>query len=48
MFARWEGSTIPFLFYTVLASIQLALGLAENEPRRLKLGLFILMGSAKW
>lgn len=46
MFARWEGSTIPFFFYVALASIQLALGLAENDPRRLRLGLFLLMGSA--
>ena len=46
MFTRWEGSTIPFLFYIALASIQLALGMAEKEPRRLRLGLFILMGSA--
>jgi len=46
MFARWEGSTIPFLFFIALASIQLALGMADKEPRRLRLGLFILMGSA--
>jgi hypothetical protein len=46
LFARWEGSTIPFFFYVVLASMQLALGLAENEPGRLRLGLFIFMGSA--
>jgi hypothetical protein len=45
-FARTEGGTIPMFFFTVLGSLQLALGLAEKNSARLRLGLLVLMGAA--
>lgn len=45
-FTRKEGGTIPLLFYVALASVQIAIGLAEKQEARLRLGLFVLMGAA--
>ena len=46
LFARTEGGTIPLFFFFALASIQIAMGLVEKQPARLRLGLFLLMGAA--
>ena len=45
-FARTEGGTIPMFFFTVISSLQLALGLAEKQPGRIRLGLLLLMATA--
>ena len=45
-FTRNEGGTIPLFFYVALASIQIAIGLADKQEGRLRLGLFLLMGAA--
>jgi hypothetical protein len=41
-----EGATIPMLFYGVLSSVQLALGVVEQQAGRLRLGLLLLMAMA--
>jgi len=38
-----EGGTIPMLFYTILASMQLAVGIVEQQSGRLRLGLLLLL-----
>jgi hypothetical protein len=38
-----EGATIPMLFYGVLSSVQLAIGMVEQEAGRLRLGLLLLL-----
>jgi len=45
-YALTEGATIPMLFYTVLSSMQLAMGMVEKEAGRLRLGLLLLMATA--
>ena len=45
-FDRFEGGTIPLFFFVTLAFIEMALGLADKQQGRLKLGLFLLMGAA--
>lgn len=45
-FTRTEGGTIPMLFFTVISSLQLALGMAEKQPGRIRLGLLLLMAAA--
>jgi hypothetical protein len=45
-FARTEGGTIPMFFFTVISSLQLALGMAEKSPGRIRLGLLLLMATA--
>jgi hypothetical protein len=45
-FSRMEGATIPMTFFAVTSSLQLALGLAEGQPGRLRLGLLLLMATA--
>ena len=45
-FARTEGGTIPMFFFTVISSLQLALGMAEKQPGRIRLGLLLLMATA--
>ena len=49
MTRKWaltEGATIPMLFYTVLVSLQLAIGMLEQQAGRLRLGLLLLMAAA--
>ena len=41
--ALTEGGTTPMLFYTVLASVQLAIGMVERQAGRLRLGLLLLL-----
>jgi hypothetical protein len=45
-FTVTEGATIPMLFYTVLSSVQLAIGVMEKHAGRLRLGLLLLMATA--
>jgi hypothetical protein len=45
-YALTEGATIPMLFYTVLSSVQLTIGMVEKEAGRLRLGLLLLMALA--
>ena len=45
-FTRMEGGTIPMFFFAVISSLQLALGMAENQPARIRLGLLLLMAAA--
>jgi hypothetical protein len=45
-YTRAEGGTIPLLFFTVLGSLQLAIGMAEKQPGRIRLGLLLFMASA--
>lgn len=45
-FARAEGGTIPSVFFTAISSLQLALGMAEKQPGRIRLGLLLLMATA--
>jgi hypothetical protein len=42
-FALMEGATIPMLFYAVLSSMQLAIGMLEQQAGRLRLGLLLLL-----
>jgi hypothetical protein len=46
LYAVMEGATIPLLFYTVLSSVQLAIGMVEQQAGRLRLGLLLLMAAA--
>ena len=43
IYALMEGGTLPMLFYTVLGSVQLALGVAEKQAGRLRLGFLLLL-----
>jgi hypothetical protein len=45
-FARTEGGTIPMFFFTVISSLQLALGMVEKQLGRIRLGLLLLMATA--
>ena len=45
-YALTEGATIPMLFYTVLSSMQLAMGMVEQQAGRLRLGLLLLLAMA--
>ena len=45
-FTRTEGGTIPMFYFTVISSLQLALGLAEKQAGRIRLGLLLLMAGA--
>ena len=45
-FTRQEGGTIPMVFFAVLSSLQLALGMADKQPGRIRLGVLLLMGTA--
>ena len=42
-YALMEGGTLPMFFYTVLASMQLAIGMVEQQSGRLRLGLLLLL-----
>ena len=44
-YALKEGATIPMLFYTVLSSVQLAIGMVEQQVGRLRLGLLLLLAT---
>ena len=44
--ALMEGAATPMLFYAVLSSLQLALGMAERQSGRLRLGWLLLMAMA--
>jgi hypothetical protein len=46
MFAQWEGSTMPMIFFTVLGFVQCAIWLVEKDRARLGLGLTLLFGAA--
>ena len=41
-----EGAIVPMLFYTTLSSMQLAIGMVEQQAGRLRLGLLLLMATA--
>jgi hypothetical protein len=45
-YALTEGGTLPMLFYTVLSSLQLAMGMMEQQAGRLRLGLLLLLALA--
>ncbi len=45
-YTRGEGGTIPLLFFTVSGSLQLALGMADKQSGRIRLGLLLLMAAA--
>jgi hypothetical protein len=45
-FARAEGGTVPMFFFIVLSLLQLALGMAEKQTGRIRLGLLLLMAAA--
>ncbi len=45
-YTQMEGGTVPLFFFNVLGSIQIALGLAEKQNARLRLGLLVFMGAA--
>jgi len=45
-FTRKEGGTIPMVFFAVTSSIQLAIGMVDKQPGRIRLGLLVLMGLA--
>jgi hypothetical protein len=44
-FSRMEGATMPITFFAILGSLQFSLGLIENAPARLRLGLLLLIGA---
>jgi hypothetical protein len=44
-FALKEGATIPMVFYTVLSSVQLGIGMVEKQAGRLRLGLLLLLAT---
>jgi hypothetical protein len=45
-FTRKEGGTIPLVFFTTLSSLQLAIGMTEKQPGRIRLGLLLLFATA--
>jgi hypothetical protein len=45
-YTRAEGATIPLVYFTVLSSLQLAVGMAEKQTGRIRLGLLMLMATA--
>jgi hypothetical protein len=45
-FTRKEGGTIPMVFFASLSSLQLAIGMAEKNHDRIRLGLLLMMGTA--
>jgi hypothetical protein len=45
-YALTEGATIPMLFYVVLSSLELAIGMTQKQAGRLRLGLLLLLGAA--
>ena len=45
-YVQMEGGTLPMTFFTVFGFVQCALGLAENAPFRIGLGLTLLFGAA--
>jgi hypothetical protein len=45
-YTRAEGATIPLVYFTVLSSLQLAVGIAEKQTGRIRLGLLLLMATA--
>lgn len=45
-YARNEGATIPLVFYSVLGSVQLTLGMVEKQSGRIRLGLLLLLAGA--
>jgi len=45
-FTRAEGGTIPLFFFSVLSSLQLAIGMVGKQPGRIRLGLLLLMATA--
>ena len=45
-FTRMEGGTIPMVFFAVSSSLQLAIGMAEKQLERIRLGLLLLMATA--
>jgi hypothetical protein len=44
-YTRTEGATIPLFFFIVLGSLQLAIGMAEKQTGRIRLGLLLLMAA---
>lgn len=46
LYVLHEGATLPLVFFLVLASAQLALGIAEDNRERRALGLLLLVGAA--
>jgi len=44
IYAQWEGSTMPMIFFTVLGFVQCALWLIGKDRARLGLGLTLLFG----
>jgi hypothetical protein len=44
-FALTEGATLPMLFYVVLSSLQLAIGMLEQQVGRMRLGLLLLLAT---
>jgi hypothetical protein len=45
-FTRKEGGTIPMVFFAASSSIQLAIGMMDKQPARIRLGLLLLMATA--
>jgi hypothetical protein len=45
-FTRKEGGTIPMVFFAVSSSLQLAIGMVDKQPGRIRLGLLLLMATA--
>lgn len=45
-YVQMEGGTLPMVFFTVMGFVQCALALAEQDRRRLALGLTLLFGAA--
>jgi hypothetical protein len=45
-YSRWEGATIPMLFFAALGALQCTLGLRDSRGDRLVLGLLLLFSSA--
>jgi len=40
------GATFPMVFFAATSSLQLAMGLAERQPGRVRLGLLLLLATA--
>jgi hypothetical protein len=45
-FTRKEGGTIPMVFFLVSSSLQLAIGMVDKQPGRIRFGLLLLMATA--
>jgi len=45
-YVRWEGATIPMVFFTTMGMIQMVIALQDQDRDRLVVGMLLLFGAA--